>query len=283
MLSTDPHLWRVFDPDAWRENPVEIKHRKLLRSQRLGDEGRDLKPGPADRDRLNVGLNHEGYQWLADQILKEIFRLPPTASLSPVDKDLLWKFRFSLSRTPRSLTKFLKCVTWSDPVEAKQAVEKLLPLWGQEVGVDDALELLGPGFTNRGVRAFAVHRLERADDEASSSLIKILRSEFIDLIFQELHLFLLQLVQALKFEHASLLMGSTRSGRAAQRKREASGQDDEDSGLSQFLIDRSVANSILGTAFHWYLMIECENRGAVGKMYAKVAFRYMKKLSEVRN
>lgn len=91
--------------------------------------------------------------------------MPPTSSLSAVDKDLLWKFRFSLARSPRSLTKFLKCVTWSDPVEAKQAVEKLLPLWGQEVGVDDALELLGPGFTDPGVRAFAVKRLERADDE----------------------------------------------------------------------------------------------------------------------
>jgi phosphatidylinositol 3-kinase len=56
LLSSDPHLWRTYDPDAWRENPVEIKHRKLLRSQRLGDEGRDIKPGPADRDRLNVSL-----------------------------------------------------------------------------------------------------------------------------------------------------------------------------------------------------------------------------------
>ena len=150
LLATDPHLWRIYDPDAWRDNPVEIKHRKLLRSQRLGDEGKDLKPSPTDRDRLN-----------------EIFQLPPTASLSPVDKDLLWKFRFSLFRSPRSLTKFLKCVTWSDPMEAKQAVEKLLPLWGQEVGVDDALELLGPGFSDRKVRAFAVRRLERADDEVS--------------------------------------------------------------------------------------------------------------------
>lgn len=54
LLSTDPHLWRTYDPDAWRENPVEVKHRKLLRSQRLGDAGKDLKPGPADRDRLNA-------------------------------------------------------------------------------------------------------------------------------------------------------------------------------------------------------------------------------------
>lgn len=46
-------------------------------------------------------------------------------------------------------------------------MEKLLPLWGQEVGVDDALELLGPGFTDKRVRAFAVKRLERADDDVS--------------------------------------------------------------------------------------------------------------------
>lgn len=149
-LTNDRNLWTLYDPDSWRENPVEIKHRKLLRSQRLGDEGRDLKPGPSDRDRLN-----------------EIFHLPPTASLSANDKDLLWKFRFSLFRSPRSLTKFLKCVTWSDAEEAKQATEKLLPLWGQDVGIDDALELLGPGFSDCRVRAFAVERLKRADDEVS--------------------------------------------------------------------------------------------------------------------
>ncbi|KIR59973.1 phosphatidylinositol 3-kinase [Cryptococcus bacillisporus CA1873] len=245
LLSNDPHLWKTYDPEAWRENPVEIKHRKLLRSQRLGDEGRDLKPGPADRDRLN-----------------EIFRLPPTASLSAVDKDLLWKFRFSLFRSPRSLTKFLKCITWSDPVEAKQAVEKLLPLWGQEVGMDDALELLGPGFTHKMVRAFAVKRLERAEDD-------------------ELLLYLLQLVQALKFEHKSSL--DTQRGHRGHRKREKelASQDEQSSGLSQFLINRSVANPILGTSFHWYLMIECDNRSSVGKMYAQVAFNFMKKLSEV--
>ncbi|WVR05232.1 hypothetical protein IAU60_002244 [Kwoniella sp. DSM 27419] len=244
LLSTDPHLWRTYDPDAWRENPVEIKHRKLLRSQRLGDQGRDLKPGPADRDRLN-----------------EIFRLPPTASLTAPDKDLLWKFRFSLFRSPRSLTKFLKCVTWSDSVEAKQAVEKLLPLWGQDIGMDDALELLGPGFTDRRVRAFAVKRLERADDE-------------------ELLLYLLQLVQALKFDNIMGTSDTSRSGRSHRKKDAVTMKEDSDSGLSQFLIDRSVDNRILGTSFHWYLMIECDSRQPVGKMYAKVAFTFMKRLSE---
>ncbi|WVQ71681.1 hypothetical protein IAR50_001222 [Cryptococcus sp. DSM 104548] len=245
FLASDRHLWRAYDPDAWRDNPVEIKHRKLLRSQRLGDAGKDLKPGPSDRDRLN-----------------DIFRLPPTASLSALDKDLLWKFRFSLFRSPRSLTKFLKCVTWSDTVETKQAVEKLLPLWGQDVGIDDALELLGPEFTHKKVRAFAVKRLERADDE-------------------ELLLYLLQLVQALKFEHKSFIpVQQPHKSPTHQMKRQPSQDETGDSGLSQFLIDRSVFNPILGTSFHWYLMIECEIRSPVSNMYAKVANDFITKLSQ---
>ncbi|KAL1409698.1 Phosphatidylinositol (PI) 3-kinase [Vanrija albida] len=237
-LGSDRHLWRLFDPDSWRENPVEIKHRKLLRSQRLGDEGRDLKPGPVDRDRLN-----------------EIFSMPPTTELSSNDKDLLWKFRFSLFRSPRSLTKFLKCVTWSDPVEATQATEKLLPLWGQDVGMDDALELLGPGFTDRRVRAFAVQRLQRADDD-------------------EILLYLLQLVQALRFEQ-----DPTRPTKS-HRRRDAASQEEQDSRLAQFLIDRAIANPIFATYLHWYLTIECDTRSTVGKMYTKVAFRFMTKLQE---
>ena len=95
-------------------------------------------------------------------------------------------------------------------------------------------------------------------------------------------MYLLQLVQALKFESPASLTEPMRSGRSLHRQRDASGNDDGDSGLSQFLINRSVANPVVGTAFHWYLMIECGSRMAVGKMYAKVAFRFMQKLAEVR-
>jgi hypothetical protein len=88
--------------------------------------------------------------------------------LSPEDKDLIWRYRFSLNTFKRSLTKFLKSVTWSDDAEARQAVEVLLPLW-TEVGIDDALELLGPGSEDGRVRAFAVKQMARADDEVSIS------------------------------------------------------------------------------------------------------------------
>lgn len=93
-------------------------------------------------------------------------------------------------------------------------------------------------------------------------------------------LYLLQLVQALKFERGSG-HHAHRSTRDATRHRETTEPLEEEGGLSQFLITRSAANPLLGTSFHWYLMIECVDRGSVGKMYAKVAFNFMKRLSEV--
>jgi phosphatidylinositol 3-kinase len=89
--------------------------------------------------------------------------------LTSEDKDLIWKFRFYLIRDKRGLTKFLKSVTWRDPIEVKQAVEELLPQW-TELDMDDALELLGPGTVDSRVRGFAVRQLSRADDEVNDEL-----------------------------------------------------------------------------------------------------------------
>ena len=65
------------------------------------------------------------------------------------DKALLWRFRFALTPEPRALTKFLKCVDWSDASEARQAAE-LVAQWAP-IGVADALELLSPDFVNEEV------------------------------------------------------------------------------------------------------------------------------------
>lgn len=91
---------------------------------------------------------------------------------------------------------------------------------------------------------------------------------------QEILLYLLQLVQALKFEHEPT--STTRS----HRRRDQPAEERGGSGLAQFLIDRAVANPILGTTFHWYLSIECNTQTAVGKLYAKVAFNFHRKLEE---
>lgn len=97
---------------------------------------------------------------------QSILKYPPTQVLEEEEKDLIWKFRFYLSRDKMALTKFLKSVSWTDPSEVKQAVETLLPMW-TDVEMVDALELLGPGFVDGRVRAYAVKQLERADDDVS--------------------------------------------------------------------------------------------------------------------
>jgi phosphatidylinositol 3-kinase len=100
------------------------------------------------------------------------------------------------------------------------------------------------------------------------------------LTLQDLLLYLLQLVQALKFEAASLLP-PTRSRAHSHRKGKEPEVLEADSGLAGFITERSVRNPILGTSFYWYLMVECDTRSPYSKMYAKVAFGYMTQLMEV--
>lgn len=229
-----PPLIRIYDPEVGqKDNPAESKHRRLVRSQRTGVLDRDLKPNAKIRDELNTIVSYG-----------------PTHELNGEEKDLVWKFRHHLTRDKRALTKFVKSVAWTDQKEAIQAVQ-LLPKW-TEIDVDDALELLGPSFDNPEVRAYAVDRLRQSDDE-------------------ELLLYLLQLVQALKFEKISP---------------DASGETTDDSPLAKFLITRATKDLMLGNFLHWYLMVECDDQSinqAKGhrKLFAKVEFEFMTELMKV--
>ncbi|EPY73351.1 phosphatidylinositol 3-kinase catalytic subunit type 3 [Camelus ferus] len=111
---------------------------------------------------------------------KIIVSYPPTKQLTYEEQDLVWKFRYYLTNQEKALTKFLKCVNWDLPQEAKQALE-LLGKW-KPMDVEDSLELLSSHYTNPTVRRYAVARLRQADDE-------------------DLLMYLLQLVQALKYEN----------------------------------------------------------------------------------
>ena len=229
-----PPLIRIYDPEVGaKDNPAESKHRRLVRSHRTGVLDRDLKPNAKIRDEL-----------------KTIMSYGPTQELNAEEKDLVWKFRHHLTRDKRALTKFVKSVAWNDASEARQAVQ-LLPKW-TEIDVDDALELLGPTFDNPAVRAYAVDRLREADDD-------------------ELLLYLLQLVQALKFE------------KIPSEPQDGSTQD---SSLARFLITRATNNLMLGNFLHWYLMVECDDRSPDQikenrKLFAKVEFDFMTELMQV--
>lgn len=210
-------------------------------------------------------------------LFQDILSYPPSRALSPAESDLLWSFRFYLTRFPAGLTKFLKSVSWTDHGESKQATEVLMPMWSQ-IGMDDALELLGPAFKDARVRSYAVKTLERADDE-------------------ELLLYLLQLVQALKFD-ASIPSTVTRkeqispatsmpildptsspSSSTGVTAAMASTSLDYEGGLADFLIRRATKNSILANNLYWYLEVECEDR-KVGKMFRRIRAVYFDRLSK---
>ncbi|KAL4988465.1 kinase-like domain-containing protein [Aspergillus falconensis] len=191
---------------------------------------RDLKPNPKIRDDLNTIMSYE-----------------PTQDLTAEEKDLVWRFRYYLTREKKALTKFVKSVNWRDVGEAHQAVE-ILPKW-TDIDVDDALELLGPTFDNAAVRSYAVERLRKADDD-------------------ELLLYLLQLVQALKYE---------------DRAHEDADIAAHDSSLANFLITRAANNFRLGSYLHWYLMVECDDAGpgtlsSHRRLFARVEYYFMAEL-----
>ncbi|TIB65820.1 hypothetical protein E3P78_00336 [Wallemia ichthyophaga] len=229
---SEPLASIIVDPDYDRENPAEAKYRRLIRSHRSGLLDRELKPNPRIRDDLKIILNY-----------------PPTKELSPSEKNLMWKFRFYLARDKRALTKFLKSVTWTDASEVHQAVDILLPLW-TEPDTEDALELLGPGFIHPKVRSYGVKLLSRADNE-------------------ELLLYLLQLVQAIKFE--------TSKYKHSQNK-----FNHFNSGLVDLLIRRAVQNDVLGNNLYWYLMVECSG-SRYEKLYARVTHSFLQSLVQTPN
>lgn len=93
-------------------------------------------------------------------------------------------------------------------------------------------------------------------------------------ITQELLLYLLQLIQALKFESSATDQPMLRSSTNVISH--------DDSGLADFLIDRSVRNPILGNRFHWYLMVEVALEDKlVAKVYGKVWYKFMEKIKKV--
>uniref|UniRef100_A0A8C5XP02 Phosphatidylinositol 3-kinase catalytic subunit type 3 n=1 Tax=Microcebus murinus TaxID=30608 RepID=A0A8C5XP02_MICMU len=283
-ILTSFELVKVPDPQMSMENLVESKHHKLARSLRSGPSDRDLKPNAATRDQLNIIVSY-----------------PPTKQLTYEEQDLVWKFRYYLTNQEKALTKFLKCVNWDLPQEAKQALE-LLGKW-KPMDVEDSLELLSSHYTNPTVRRYAVARLRQADDE-------------------DLLMYLLQLVQALKYENfddikngleptkkdsqGSVSESISTSGinsaeidssqiitsplpavsspPPASKTKEVSDGENLEQDLCTFLISRACKNSTLANYLYWYVIVECEDQDTqqrdpkTHEMYLNVMRRFSQAL-----
>lgn len=293
----DRSLFTLPDPEAQRENPIEAKHRRLVRAQRSRQRGMASAGGagglmtPAN---LALARNLKPDKKARDEI-EDILSSPPTRELTDQESDLLWTYRFYLSRSPRGLTKFLKAVSWNDQVESRVAIEQVLPLWSgtndgsttgmqrSQVEIGDVLELLGPScrMMHKAVRQWAVERLAERDDE-------------------ELGLYLLQLVQALKLDE--------KDGEADKQDIPSEGQPNSEGTstkasvrsrslgpLTDFLISRSLAtversltsstDSLSSSAsllynFWWYLSVECSDERWAW-LYKRIRTRLQRSLQDL--
>uniref|UniRef100_A0A1B6LQ06 Phosphatidylinositol 3-kinase catalytic subunit type 3 n=1 Tax=Graphocephala atropunctata TaxID=36148 RepID=A0A1B6LQ06_9HEMI len=256
-----PDIVLVPDSEVLQENLVENKHHNLTRSLHRGVSDKDLKPNSSIRDKLN-----------------EIIASPPTKQLTTEQQDTVWKYRYYLSTQKQTLAKFLHCVNWELAVEARQAVD-MLQQW-VPMEVEDSLQLLSPTFTHPSVRRYAITRLQQASDD-------------------DLLLYLLQLVQALKYEdfyeinEAYKRMQMKESCTSETDQKEVSGLStsrsydsknglsdsdvgkDEDQNLTTFLIHRACHNSTLANYFYWYLITECEDQEVTVELDTKVREMYL--------
>ncbi|XP_044761219.1 phosphatidylinositol 3-kinase catalytic subunit type 3 [Coccinella septempunctata] len=193
----------VPDPEIGKENLVENMYHKITRSMRSGYSDRDAKPNAYTRDFLN-----------------RIVSYPPTKQLTNEEQDIVWKYRFFLSNQKKALSKFLKCVRWTQNSEVNQAMH-MMDIW-VPMDIEDALELLSSSFTHVAARRYAITRLSKAPDE--------------DII-----LYLLELVQALKFENFE----SIKNGLMRLSKKQESASKTEEKEAQLVHNDSKESNSTL--------------------------------------
>ncbi|CAK9435830.1 uncharacterized protein LODBEIA_P04950 [Lodderomyces beijingensis] len=258
-------------------DPIELKFHKLERNINNNSIiDKDLKPTPQLRDEL-----------------VRILIKPSNAELSDNEKNLLWRFRYYFSKNNSSdsnarsatsksfLPKFLKSISWENDYELDHTFKEILPLYWSvdKLQIGDALELLDSYF-NPYVLAKTAYQEDRnatrsvdrfkddandnvggGDDESkfkkifdNISYLRRLAVERLKLASgEELLLYLLQLVQALKYE--------------ALIYRDVCQQNEDDAEplfvklpLANFLIESAVVDEKLGNFFYWYVKVENEDR-----------------------
>lgn len=146
--------------------------------------------------------------------LKSKFETDPSFEMYEQERKRFWELRYDCMKLmPYLLPMLLTCVEWNDQKEIAEAAA-LLKFW-PKLPVEKALELLDYAYADQTVRKFAVNCLHDVSDE-------------------DLSLYLLQLVQALK--HESYLSCD----------------------LVDFLLRRALSNQKIGHYLFWHLRSEMQ-------------------------
>lgn len=183
-----------------------------------------------DRQIMDVANNEFGID-INQQIeqLKLLAERDPLDELHEQEKKTMWTLRHIILREiPTLLSKLLHCVEWNDHREVAEATS-LIHDW-PKLPFERSLELLDYAYADATVRSFAVRCLRDVSDD-------------------DLNLFLLQLVQALK--HENYLSCD----------------------LTEFLLRRALNNQRIGHYLFWHLRSEM-SVGAVSVRFGLILEAY---------
>lgn len=291
-------------------DPIERKYHKLERNINNNSIfDKDLKPPPQLRDELlkillkpsNIPLNdiEKNLIWK----FRYYFSKNNAVSFAYSNNESRRGITSGNSIAKNSklfLTKFLRSINWENDYELDHAFNEIIPnYWSvDKIEIGDSLELLGNNFNpfslisslrvNSGsttpndqksneisklkrilkyvtfLRKFAVKRLQLANDD-------------------ELLLYLLQLVQALKFEIYATEDDINKITSLPLNITIPTEDNLENSALVTFLIGRAVESEKLGNFFYWFMKVENEDQinnpgRSQTKIYSLILNRYINKL-----
>lgn len=198
----------ISDWELGQDSPSEEQYMKLAKHSVRGMLDPNIEPNLKEKKDID-----------------KIVRTPalPGKNMSLEDKKLLQKFRHCLKENKRALPKFLLSVDWNNEEDVNE-IPEILKSWRSEVVLEtsDALKLLGKdvAFQSPIVRNYAIDTLKMRSDE-------------------EMMVYLLQLVQALRYEPDHVDEQGTVC-----------------SPLALYLIERSCGCPALANYFYWYLKVE---------------------------
>ncbi|XP_060062464.1 phosphatidylinositol 4,5-bisphosphate 3-kinase catalytic subunit alpha isoform-like [Ylistrum balloti] len=164
------------------------------------------------RERRSQYLETTQSRKKEEELVNDIIKRDPLSEIYDQEKEILWKRREYCLQHPHSLPKLVSATKWNDREQVAQ-LYMLLKKWPQ-LKPEVALELLDCSFPDQQLRRFAVTCFE------------------MGLTDDKLQQFLLQLVQALKFEPYL------------------------DSPIARFLLKKSLLNQRIGQYFFWLLKSE---------------------------
>ena len=216
----------------WKSSsPVQNKYLRLSRGVLRGLDDHNLKPNREEREAIARIVSASG-----DHLTRQ-------------ESDLLWRFRHSLVEDGKAVEKFVLVVDWADMEEVKLA-SALLSKWAP-MAADSALKLLSARFSSvLPVRRHAIAALQTMPDD-------------------DLAIYLLQLVQALRYEEVQQMEALIEQDSAARKELEIASlkqsqqqprpQTKIECPLLDFLVDKARRNVELASLLFWYVTVETED------------------------